>query len=79
MKGCKVVFHTASPFTSNFSDPHKDLVNPAKLGTRNVLETANKIDSVTKVILTNSCAAMYGDNKDLTSLPNGTLDEPVWY
>lgn len=78
MAGCKVVIHTASPFTSKIIDPQKDLVDPAKLGTRNVLETANKTESVSRVVLTSSCAAIYGDNKDLVSLPNGTLDESVW-
>ncbi|EDK41025.2 hypothetical protein PGUG_05123 [Meyerozyma guilliermondii ATCC 6260] len=78
MKGCKIVFHTASPFTSNFKDPQKDLVDPAKKGTQNVLETANETEAVTKVVLTSSVVAMYGDNKDLASLPNGTMDESVW-
>lgn len=78
MAGCKVVFHTASPFTSKITDPQKDLVDPAKLGTRNVLHTANRTESVTRVVLTSSCAAIYGDNKDLLSLPNATVDETVW-
>lgn len=78
MAGCQVVFHTASPFTSKSTDPQKDLVDPAKLGTRNVLETAKKTESVTRVVLTSSCSAIYGNNKDLTSLPNDTLDETVW-
>ena len=38
MKDCEVVFHTASPFVRSVKDPQKDLVDPAKKGTRNVLE-----------------------------------------
>jgi dihydroflavonol-4-reductase len=78
MKGCTVVFHTASPFTSNFTDPQKDLVDPAKKGTENVLETANQTETVTRIVLTSSVVAMYGDNQDLTKLPNQTLDESAW-
>mmetsp|Transcript_8025 Transcript_8025/g.7966 ORF Transcript_8025/g.7966 Transcript_8025/m.7966 type:complete len:355 (+) Transcript_8025:150-1214(+) len=78
MAGCKVVFHTASPFTSKITDPQKDLVDPAKLGTKNVLETANKTESVSRVVLTSSIVAIYGDNKDLVSLPNNTITEDQW-
>lgn len=78
MKGCKVVFHTASPFTSKITDPQKDLVDPAKLGTANVLDTVNRTPSVERVVLTSSCAAIYGDNKDLQSVPNETLTEEIW-
>lgn len=34
MAGCAVVFHTASPFTSKFTDAQRDLVDPAVQGTR---------------------------------------------
>lgn len=78
MAGCQVVFHTASPFTSKIKDPQKDLVDPALLGTRNVLEAANKIDSVSRVVLTSSIVAIYGDNKDIQSVPNQTLTENDW-
>ena len=46
MKDCELVFHTASPFVRSVKNPQKDLVDPAKKGTRNVLETANRIESV---------------------------------
>lgn len=78
MKGCELVFHTASPFTSKITDPQKELVDPAKLGTRNVLEQANKTTSVKRVVLTSSCAAIYGDNADLQNTPNGIFTEEVW-
>ncbi|WP_417424910.1 NAD-dependent epimerase/dehydratase family protein [Hoeflea sp.] len=78
MEGCQVVFHTASPFTSKFEDPQRDLVDPAVKGTRNVLETANRTPSVGRVVVTSSCAAIYGDNVDLARSPGGVLTEADW-
>ncbi len=78
MTDCAVVFHTASPFTSNVDDPQRDLVDPAVKGTRNVLETANRTPSVTRVVVTSSCAAIYGDNIDVASAPGGVLTEEIW-
>lgn len=78
MDGCELVYHTASPFTSNFKDPLKDLVEPAQLGTRNVLEQANKTPSVKRVVQTSSCAAIYGDNQDLQATPDGVFTEDIW-
>ncbi|MEM9573882.1 MAG: NAD-dependent epimerase/dehydratase family protein [Pseudomonadota bacterium] len=78
MKGCDVVFHTASPFTSKITDPQRDLVDPAVKGTRNVLETANATKSVKRVVLTSSCASIYGDNQDVAEAPGGVLTEEVW-
>ena len=78
MDGCSIVFHTASPFTTSVNDPMKELVEPAKLGTRNVLETADQTSSVKRVVLTSSCAAIYGDNSDIAKAPGGILTEDVW-
>ncbi|SGZ57878.1 CIC11C00000001437 [Sungouiella intermedia] len=78
MQGCTLVFHTASPFTSKITDPQKDLVDPALLGTRNVLQSVNKTPTVTRVVLTSSIVAIYGDNKDIKSAPNHTLTEDQW-
>lgn len=78
MQGCELVFHTASPFTRNIKDPQKDLVDPAKKGTRNVLESADRTESVKRVVVTSSCAAIYGDGKDVLSMPNQELTEDVW-
>ncbi len=54
MEGCGVVFHTASPFKIDVQDPQKELVDPALLGTKNVLEQASKTPSVDRVVLTSS-------------------------
>ncbi|MCB1201073.1 MAG: NAD-dependent epimerase/dehydratase family protein [Leptospiraceae bacterium] len=78
MKGCELVYHTASPFTSKIKDPEKDLLNPAKLGTRNVLQSANLVKSVKRVVVTSSCAAIYGDNIDLQSTPGNIYTEEIW-
>lgn len=78
MAGCSVVFHTASPFALNISDPQKELVDPAQLGTRNVLETANRTGTVKRIVLTSSCAAIYGDNADLDKTSNGLFTEENW-
>lgn len=78
MEGCELVFHTASPFINKVKDPQKDLVDPALKGTQNVLESVNKTLSVKRVVLTSSCAAVYGDAKDMLNLPNGTATEEHW-
>lgn len=78
MAGCEVVFHTASPFTTSVKDPQKELVDPALEGTRNVLESANRTESVKRVVVTSSCAAIYGDNIDVANAPGGVLTEDVW-
>ncbi len=78
MRGCQLVFHTASPFTLHVADPVEDLVEPATLGTRNVLGEAARTPSVERVVLTSSCAAIYGDNADLRAMPAGVFTEAVW-
>lgn len=78
MAGCRIVLHTASPFTSDIRDPQKELVDPALNGTRNVLGEANRTDSVRRVVLTSSCAAIYSDAIDCARAPGGRLDESVW-
>ena len=78
MFGCQTVFHTASPFKIDVVDPQKELVDPAKLGTRNVLEEVNRTDTVGRVVLTSSCAAIYGDNADLKDTPDGLFTEEIW-
>ncbi len=78
MAGCELVYHTASPFTIDVHDPVKELIEPAKLGTRNVLEQANQTPSVKRVVVTSSCAAIYGDNADLEKTPDGVFTEEIW-
>jgi dihydroflavonol-4-reductase len=78
MAGCRIVFHTASPFKLEVKDPQKELIDPAVLGTRNVLEEVNRTAAVERVVLTSSCAAIYGDNADLKNTPRGVFTEEIW-
>lgn len=78
MQGCSVVFHTASPFTTKIVDPQKDLIEPAQLGTRNVLNEVNKHACVERVVLTSSTAAIYGDNCDVEATAGGSFTEDDW-
>lgn len=78
MEDCELVFHTASPFTTNVKDPQKELIDPAVKGTENVLEQANKTSSVKRVVLTSSCAAIYTDCSDLKLTPNNIFTEEIW-
>ena len=78
MKDCQLVFHTASPFTSKIKDPQKELIDPALEGTRNVLESINKSETVKRVVLTSSVAAIIGDTKDILDLPNKIATEENW-
>ena len=78
MAGCSIVFHTASPFTSNVKDPQRDMVDPALKGTENVLASASQTASVKRVVLTSSCVAIYGDTADIATYPSGVMTEDQW-
>lgn len=78
MAGCGVVFHTASPFVRNVEDPQRNLVDPAVNGTRDILKTASATASVTRVVVTSSCASMYTDAIECEALPGGTITEETW-
>lgn len=78
MKNCELVYHTASPFTTDVKDPQKELIEPAVNGTANVLNTAKEIPSVKRVVVTSSCAAIYTDAIDTVNAPGGKITEAVW-
>lgn len=78
MEDCELVYHTASPFTTDVKDPQKELIEPAVHGTANVLNSANEVSSVKRVIVTSSCAAIYTDSIDTVNAPGGRLTEDVW-
>ncbi len=59
-RGCRYVFHAASPYQLNVGDPQRDLVDPALRGTRTVLESCRKSGTVKRVVLTSSIAAITG-------------------
>jgi len=78
MDGCSIVFHTASPFNFNIKDNKKGFIDPALIGTQNVLNSVNKTESVKRVVLTSSCAAIYGDTADISNYPNQIMTEEMW-
>ncbi len=78
MQGCELVYHTASPFALEVDDPQKELIEPAQNGTKNVLETANEVNSVKRVVVTSSCAAIYTDAIDTVNAPGGMISEDDW-
>jgi nucleoside-diphosphate-sugar epimerase len=78
MQGCELVYHTASPFATSVKDPQKELIDPAVNGTANVLNSAKEVDSVKRVVVTSSCAAIYTDAIDTVNAPGGKITEEVW-
>ncbi len=78
MQGCELVYHTASPFITVVKDPQKELIDPAVHGTENVLLSANEVESVKRVVVTSSCAAIYTDAIDTVNAPGGKITEEVW-
>ena len=75
MRNCSFVIHTASPFFITCKDPEKELINPAKIGTRNVLQSVNETSSVKRVVLTSSVAAMFSDNVEIGNI---AINENNW-
>lgn len=79
MQDCELVIHTASPFfVTGIKDPENDLIRPAKAGTTNVLTSANETESVKRVVLTSSIVAIFGDNIDIQTAPQGVFTEKEW-
>nr|GMD61774.1 cinnamoyl-CoA reductase 1-like [Ipomoea batatas] len=76
VEGCEGVFHTASPFFHNVTDPQAELIDPAVKGTLNVLGSCAKTPSVQKVVVTSSIAAVAYNGKPRT--PEVVVDETWW-
>ncbi|XP_031273714.1 tetraketide alpha-pyrone reductase 1-like isoform X2 [Pistacia vera] len=76
VEGCEGVFHTASPFSRNVTDPQEELINPAVKGTLNVLRSCAKVPSIKRVIVTSSMAAVAFNGKPLA--PDVIVDE-TWF
>ena len=62
-EGCDVIMHVASPYVVDVEDPQRDLVDPALIGTRNVLVAANTA-GVDRMVLTSSAAAITDEPED---------------
>lgn len=79
MQDCELVIHTASPFMlTGIEDAAAQLIEPAKEGTRNVLNAVKRNGQVRRVVLTSSTAAIYGDNADIAAAPGGKFTEKQW-
>ncbi len=79
MQDCELVIHTASPFfLTGIKNAEEELIRPAKEGTTNVLEAAQKNSSVKRIVLTSSVYAVYGDNTDLALTENDRFTENEW-
>ncbi|KAH6696473.1 hypothetical protein BKA61DRAFT_710902 [Leptodontidium sp. MPI-SDFR-AT-0119] len=77
MKGCTIVHHVASPFLlpEQIKDGQSQLVTPALEGTRNVLESVNKNQDITRVVMTSTIGAIFGDYIDVYSMKDRILSE----
>ncbi|MAV64467.1 MAG: aldehyde reductase [Candidatus Marinimicrobia bacterium] len=72
VKGCDAILHTASPFPIDYIKDENELIQPAKLGTLRVLNAAIS-NSISRVIITSSNAAVYAGNKHINE-----FDESNW-
>ncbi|MBR0834266.1 NAD-dependent epimerase/dehydratase family protein [Bradyrhizobium manausense] len=77
MTGCSVVYHVASPFKlpEKIKNGQTEMVDPALNGTRNVLGSINKIQSVKRLVMTSTIGAIFGDYIDVRSMRNNTVAE----
>ena len=77
--GCEAVMHTASPFqVSGIKDPQAQLVDPAVHGTERALRAVDACESVKKVVLTSSVAAIYSDADELNATPGNVFTADRW-
>ncbi|GAA5982196.1 hypothetical protein JCM5350_003490 [Sporobolomyces pararoseus] len=75
IKGVDILAHTASPFHYDIKDVEKDMLLPALSGTRSALRAAQKEESVKRVVVTSSFAAVL----DFSKLgPETTFTEKDW-
>ncbi len=79
MQGAKGLIHAASPFKiDGIKDANKELIEPAKKGTRNVIQSAEKATTIDSIVVTSSVAAVYGDAIDINLHKEGVFNEKHW-
>ncbi|KAM0276962.1 hypothetical protein ACHAQH_006197 [Verticillium albo-atrum] len=75
--GLEAVLHTASPFHFNFTDPKKDLVDPAVIGTTAILKALHRsAPTVKRVVITSSFASIIDEAR--LADPTKTFTERDW-
>ncbi|MEU2422197.1 NAD-dependent epimerase/dehydratase family protein [Streptomyces sp. NPDC007851] len=76
-RGCATVFHVASPFLmpERIEDGQRDVVEPALLGTRNVLGSVARTPEVTTLVFTSTVGAIFGDYADVREMAGQVLTE----
>ncbi|MFJ3667811.1 NAD-dependent epimerase/dehydratase family protein [Streptomyces sp. NPDC090106] len=76
-EGCATVFHVASPFLmpEQIKDGQRDVVDPALLGTRNVLGAVERTATVRRLVFTSTVGAIFGDYGDVDGMKDRTLAE----
>ncbi|PAZ15571.1 cinnamyl alcohol dehydrogenase [Streptomyces sp. SA15] len=77
LSGCRVVFHVASPFfmPEKIKDGRRDMVDPALLGTRNVLASVDRTPTLERVVFTSTVGAIFGDYADVLDMDDQVLSE----
>jgi len=77
ISGCDLVLHVASVFSNEIHGAavEEKLIKPARDGTANVLSACNKAESVRRVVVTSSVAAIYHSG---TEHGDVVLDETYW-
>lgn len=77
MKGCEVVFHVASPFfmPEKIKDGRRDMVEPALVGTRNVVGSVERTPTVRRLVFTSTVGAIFGDYSDVLEMEGRVLRE----
>jgi nucleoside-diphosphate-sugar epimerase len=77
MKGCRIVFHVASPFLmpEKITDGQRDVVEPALTGTRNVIASVERTQTVDRLVFTSTVGAIFGDYIDVLSMEGQILSE----
>ncbi|KAL0941108.1 NAD-dependent epimerase dehydratase [Colletotrichum truncatum] len=75
--GIEAVLHTASPFHFKWTDPKKELVDPAVVGTTAILKALKRdAPGVKRVVVTSSFASIIDEAK--LDDPNTVYDEKHW-
>ncbi|KAI5955189.1 hypothetical protein KGF54_001750 [Candida jiufengensis] len=71
-----IVLHTASPVDFNAKDAIKDIIEPAVLGTKHILQSAKQHPNIKNFVITSSIAAAIDISGSIK--PNGTITEESW-